>query len=89
VDITNPFASDRSGLATKPDKSAAEELEEIVPKDTKVVKAFNTVFAGTLKQGQVAGQQLDIFVAGDDREAKQKIIQPKLCNRKQKNGISQ
>lgn len=35
----------------------------------KVVKAFNTTFAGTLTGGQVAGQQLDVLIAGDDELA--------------------
>jgi hypothetical protein len=30
------------------------------------VKAFNTTFAGTLVDGEVAGQQLDVLIAGDD-----------------------
>ena len=36
----------------------------------KVVKAFNTTFAGTLAEGQVAGQPLDVLVASDDEDAK-------------------
>ena len=36
----------------------------------RVVKAFNTTFAGTLSEGQVAGQALDVFLAGDDEDAK-------------------
>lgn len=39
-----------------------------------VVKAFNTTFAGTLVQGQVAGQPLDVFVAGDDAEARRRVL---------------
>jgi hypothetical protein len=35
-----------------------------------VVKAVNTTFAGTLVAGQVAGQTLDVFIAGDDTGAK-------------------
>jgi predicted dinucleotide-binding enzyme len=38
------------------------------------VKAFNTTFAGTLVQGQVAGQPLDVLVAGDAPEAKRLVI---------------
>jgi hypothetical protein len=36
----------------------------------KVAEAFNTTFAGTLVEGQVAGQPLDVFVASDDEDAK-------------------
>jgi 8-hydroxy-5-deazaflavin:NADPH oxidoreductase len=39
------------------------------------VKAFNTTFAGTLIDGQVSGQQLDVLIAGDDAAAKQKVAQ--------------
>ncbi len=34
------------------------------------MKAFNTTFAGTLADGNVAGQPLDVFLAGDDDGAK-------------------
>jgi predicted dinucleotide-binding enzyme len=40
-----------------------------------VVKAFNTTYAGTLLSGSVAGQPLDVFIAGDDAEAKAKVAQ--------------
>jgi predicted dinucleotide-binding enzyme len=39
------------------------------------VKAFNTTFAGTLVEGEVAGQQLDVLIASDDDEAKRKVSQ--------------
>ncbi len=39
------------------------------------MKAFNTTFAGTLLEGEVAGQQLDVLLAGDDDEAKRKVSQ--------------
>jgi len=39
------------------------------------VKAFNTTFAPTLVAGEVAGQQLDVLIAGDDQAAKQKVSQ--------------
>ena len=38
-----------------------------------MVKAFNTTFAGSLVDGQVAGQPLDVFVASDDDDAKAKV----------------
>lgn len=72
VDVANP-GSTFDGLSTPPDSSSAEELAKIVPEDAKVVKAFSTTFAGTLVAGQVAGQPLDIFIAGDDHESKAKI----------------
>lgn len=35
-----------------------------------MVKAFNTTFAATLVPGEVAGHQLDVFLASDDEAAK-------------------
>ena len=75
VDIANPINSTFDGLATAPDTSSAEELAKVVVAGAKVVKAFNTTFAGTLLAGQVAGQPLDVFIAGDDSDAKQKVAQ--------------
>jgi hypothetical protein len=57
------------GLVTPPDGSAAQELARSVPA-ARVVKAFNTTFAGTLSAGRVADQRLDVFIAGDDEDAK-------------------
>ncbi len=75
VDIANPLNSTYDGLATAPDSSSAEDLAKAIAKGAKVVKAFNTTFAGTLLAGQVAGQPLDVFIAGDDAEAKSKVIE--------------
>jgi NADPH-dependent F420 reductase len=73
IDITNPLNENYSGLVTNPDTSAAEEIQKLLPEGTKLVKAFNTTFAGTLKKGEVAGQKLDVFIAGDDQQAKQTV----------------
>ena len=76
VDITNPIDIQTwDSLATPPGTSAAEELQQLVPAGTPVVKAFNTTFAPTLVAGEVAGQQLDVLIAGDDPAAKQKVAQ--------------
>lgn len=75
VDITNPVKATFDGLATPPDSSAAQEIAKLVPAGTRVVKAFNTTFAGTLVKGQVAGQPLDVFIAGDDAAAKVTLSQ--------------
>jgi NADPH-dependent F420 reductase len=76
VDITNPIDIQTwDSLATSPGTSAAEELQQLVPAGTPVVKAFNTTFAPTLVAGEVAGQQLDVLIAGDDAAAKQKVAQ--------------
>ena len=76
VDITNPVDTatwDR--LATPAGSSSAEEVAKLVPQGTPVVKAFNTTFAPTLIAGEVDGQQLDVLIAADDDDAKQKVSQ--------------
>jgi 8-hydroxy-5-deazaflavin:NADPH oxidoreductase len=76
VDITNPVNWETfDGLVTPPDSSAAEEIEKAAPEGARVVKAFNTTFAGTLIEGEVAGQPLDVYVAGDDAGAKETVSQ--------------
>jgi NADPH-dependent F420 reductase len=75
VDIANPLNSTYDGLATAPDSSSAEDLAKVVASGAKVVKAFNTTYAGTLLAGQVAGQPLDVFIASDDADAKSKVAQ--------------
>ena len=75
VDIANPLNSTYDGLATAPDSSSAEDLAKAIASGAKVVKAFNTTYAGTLMAGQVAGQPLDVFIAGDDADAKSKVAQ--------------
>lgn len=72
VDISNPLNETFDDLATPSGTSAAEELAKIAPR-ARVVKAFNTTFAGTLAQGHVGGQPLDVFIAGDDQEAKNTV----------------
>jgi 8-hydroxy-5-deazaflavin:NADPH oxidoreductase len=75
VDIANPLNSTYDGLAVSPDSSSPEELAKVAPAGTKMVKAFNTAFAGTLVAGNAAGHKLDIFIAGDDADAKQTVAQ--------------
>ncbi|HEY0644619.1 MAG TPA: NADPH-dependent F420 reductase [Nocardioides sp.] len=75
VDITNPLNFETFDELTVPsDSSAAAEIAAQLP-GSKVVKAFNTTFAGTLVEGAVAGQPLDIFLAGDDEAAKDTVKQ--------------
>lgn len=75
VDIANPVNSTYDGLVTAPDSSSAEDVAKAAGPKTKVVKAFNTTYASTLREGKVAGQPLDVFIAGDDEEAKSKVAQ--------------
>jgi 8-hydroxy-5-deazaflavin:NADPH oxidoreductase len=69
VDITNPVDTQTFQPLNVAAGSAAQEIAQKVP-GSKVVKAFNTTFAGTLVEGQVGGQPLDVFVASDDEDAK-------------------
>jgi predicted dinucleotide-binding enzyme len=75
VDISNPLNQTFDGLATAPGTSAAEEVAATAAAGTRVVKAFNTTFSGTLVESEVAGQPLDVFIAGDDEEAKERVAQ--------------
>jgi 8-hydroxy-5-deazaflavin:NADPH oxidoreductase len=75
VDIANPLNATFDGLATACDSSSAEELAKVLPAGAKVVKAFNTAFAGTLVNGRVDGLPLDVYIAGDDEQAKQAVSQ--------------
>lgn len=76
VDVTNPvdFATFDS-LTVPADSSAAAELQAKLP-GAKVVKAFNTLFAGALAAGQVGGDvPAVVLVAGDDESAKSALIE--------------
>jgi len=75
VDIANPLNSTYDGLTTAPDSSSAEDLAKAIASGASVVKAFNTTYASTLLSGSVAGQPLDVFIAGDDADAKAKVAQ--------------
>ena len=75
VDISNPLNDSYTALVTTPGTSAAEEIRKLLPPSVKLVKAFNTTFAGTLVAGEVAGQTLDVFIAGDDDTAKAKVAE--------------
>jgi predicted dinucleotide-binding enzyme len=75
VDITNPIDFNTMSPIVAADSSGAEEIAKAAPAGAKIVKAFNTIFAGTLLAGQVAGQPLDVFIAGDDADAKATVSQ--------------
>ena len=75
VDITNPVDFSTMSPSVAAGTSGAEEIAKATPAGAKVVKAFNTTFAGTLVAGQVADQPLDVFIAGDDADAKATISQ--------------
>jgi predicted dinucleotide-binding enzyme len=74
VDITNPVDPQTYAPLALEAGSAAQEIAQKAP-GARVVKAFNTTFAGSLVEGQVAGQPLDVFIASDDEEAKATVRQ--------------
>ena len=69
VDITNPFNASVTGLAVPADTSIAQMVAEAAPASARVVKAFNTLFRDVL----AAGGRLDVFMAGDDAQAKASV----------------
>ncbi len=73
VDISNPVNQTYDDLVTPPGSSAAEEIARSMPVGVKVIKAFNTTYAGVLTQGNLSGQPLDVFIAGDDDQAKETL----------------
>jgi len=66
VSISNPINDLHNGSGAV--KSAAEDLQNHLP-NSKVVKAFNTIFAKDFLQPVINGKQLDVFIAGDDEES--------------------
>ena len=73
VDTCNPVDfSTFDSLLTSPGMSAAEEIADASP-GARVVKAFNTTFVAALVAGWVGGQPLDVFLAGDDPQAKSQV----------------
>ncbi|MFJ8723124.1 NADPH-dependent F420 reductase [Streptomyces sp. NPDC093269] len=73
VDITNPVAPDLQGFVVPHDSSGAQEIAKAAPDDTHVVKAFNTVFSHVLSAGPAEGRPLDVFIAGDNAQAKARV----------------
>jgi predicted dinucleotide-binding enzyme len=73
VDISNPVDSETfESLVVEPGRSAAEEIAALLP-GARVVKAFNTTFAGPLAAGSVAGMPLDVFIASDSAGAGRQV----------------
>ncbi len=70
VDITNPFAPDLTGLVTPEGSSGAQQVAAAAPAGTRIVKAFNTLFAEVLGSQPDESNRLNVFLAGDDASAK-------------------
>ena len=75
VDITNPLNFETfDSLVVPADSSAAAEIQAKVP-GARVLKAFNTTFAGTLAAKTVGGLQTTVLIAGDDAAAKAQLAE--------------
>jgi NADPH-dependent F420 reductase len=72
VDITNPLDFESFTPIAVEAGSAAQEVADGAP-GAKVAKAFNTTFAGTLVEGQVRGEPLDVLITSDDEDAKRAV----------------
>jgi len=73
VDITNPIAPHLTSFVTSEDSFGAREIAKAAPADAIIVKAFNTQFSHVLAVGPLEGRPLDVFLAGDDAQAKARI----------------
>ncbi|WP_213949479.1 NADPH-dependent F420 reductase [Luteibacter sp. dw_328] len=73
VDITNPVGSDLTSFVTPEGSFGAQEIARAAPADAQVVKAFNTQFSHVLAAGPLEGHPSDVFLAGDDPQAKLRV----------------
>ena len=71
VDVTNPVdVSVFEPLDVSPFRSGAEVIADVAPDGVPSSRRSTRSFAGTLVAGSVAGQPLDVFIAGDDEDAR-------------------
>ncbi|MCU1687945.1 MAG: oxidoreductase [Amycolatopsis sp.] len=73
IDITNPVSPDFQGFVTPDSSSGAQEIAKAAPAGAHVVKAFNTLFSHVLAAGPADGRLVDVFIAGDDAQAKTRV----------------
>lgn len=76
VDATNPVNADWSPLLLGQENSAGEEIARMLPA-SRVVKAFNTVFADVMRPERLVreGQRVTCFIASDDTEAAGRVLE--------------
>ena len=72
IDVTNALDADMN-LAVGFTTSGGEELQKKLP-GSRVVKAFNTVFAEHMERGKLGDHRLTAFIASDDESAKESVI---------------
>ncbi|GAA4859430.1 hypothetical protein GCM10023310_43330 [Paenibacillus vulneris] len=73
VDLCNPFTDDFSDFTTDWGTSAAEELQRVIPQ-CYVVGAFKNTFFKVLEQPIHHNERSDVYVTGDDQQAKETIM---------------
>lgn len=74
IDITNPFNADYSDFIYPWSTSAAEEIQKRFPR-ARVVGAFKNVWWEVFDKPLFDGKPSDVFVTGDDVDAKAEFMQ--------------
>jgi predicted dinucleotide-binding enzyme len=72
IDVTNAYTPE--AIASLGSTSGAEVLQKKLPR-AKIVKTLNMHFAKNMETGHCAGERLTCFSAGDDRSAKEKVLE--------------
>jgi len=72
ISISNPVNETVTALETVSGKSAGEELQQTLP-HSRVVKAFNTVYASDFEEPVIDNQPIDALLAGNNDEALQTV----------------
>ena len=72
VDISNAVNWETLELR---DGEGALKIAKSLPTGSKLIKAFNTIPAEVLGKGEIDGKPIDVFLAGDDQSAKDKLAE--------------
>lgn len=78
ISVSNPLNETYTGLITATGCSAAEELQELLPY-SKVVKAFNTIYAEDFEKPVIDNLSIDSLIAGNDMEALETVEELVAC----------
>lgn len=73
IDIVNPFNEDFSNFVLDWGRSAAEELQKVIP-ETRVVGAFKNTFFKVLEEPLHNGLESDVYVTSNNKEAKKVVL---------------